>query len=227
MTSGRGQQVFAADNFSDLHGVIVGDDRQLVRRKSILAPNDEVAEVAAGDALDAAHSQIGEDDRLLVGHAEPPIHSAGLALIATGGGRRAEMGRKDRLLTSRAAAACNLSVRRDERFLHILTRMRAGIDRAGGVQAAPDLAVRIESAALRVWSVRPADVWAFLPCDSQPEQIFDCRGRKFRAAAIGIEVFVAKDQHAAGSAARSNAVQNVRAWPRCRKPLGVGAIRPR
>ncbi len=96
LPGGRGEQVFTANDFADLHRVIVGDDGQLVGRKTVLAPDDEVAEVATGNALDAAGASIDKRDCLSVGDAKAPIHGAGIGGFATGVGRGAELRWKDR-----------------------------------------------------------------------------------------------------------------------------------
>jgi hypothetical protein len=47
---------------------------------------------------------------------------------------------------------------------------------------------------LRIWAHRPAAVWAFDPLDSQPSQVVHHGLHELWAAALRIQIFVAKDQ---------------------------------
>lgn len=49
LASGRFEQVFAADNFGNVHGGIVDDDGELIGGEVIVTPNDKVSEIGSGD----------------------------------------------------------------------------------------------------------------------------------------------------------------------------------
>jgi len=83
---GAEQQVRAAHNLGNSHRGVVHDAGQLVGGDFGVAPDDEVAEVSAGDELLRAEVLVHKEDHLAVGHAEAPVDSmAGGA--RRGGGR--------------------------------------------------------------------------------------------------------------------------------------------
>ena len=43
------QQISAANDFADLHGGIIDNNGELIRRNIVMTPNDKVSEVATGD----------------------------------------------------------------------------------------------------------------------------------------------------------------------------------
>jgi len=49
LPGGGFQQIRAANDFGDFHCVIVGNDSELVCRNIIAAPDDEIAEIVAGN----------------------------------------------------------------------------------------------------------------------------------------------------------------------------------
>jgi hypothetical protein len=73
LTGGGAKEVFAADGLSDLHGGIVNDDGELIGGQVVLTPDDEIAEVLAGDELLWAEMTVGEGDGLPVGDVESPV----------------------------------------------------------------------------------------------------------------------------------------------------------
>ena len=67
------EQVCSADNFGDAHGCVVGDAGQLITRNAVAAPDDEVAEVFAGDEALVAQVEIIEFDGFAVRDAKAPV----------------------------------------------------------------------------------------------------------------------------------------------------------
>jgi hypothetical protein len=82
----------------------------------------------------------------------------------------------------------------------------AGIEASGGEKLSPGGEVVVAALALRVGSERTAragtqigsEVRAFLPADAEPAQVFDHGDGVVGAGAVRVEVFVAKDERAAG-----------------------------
>ena len=60
LAGGGEQEVRAANDFGDLHGGIVHDDGELIRGNVVMTPDDEIAEVFAGDELLGAEISVGE-----------------------------------------------------------------------------------------------------------------------------------------------------------------------
>ena len=59
---GGEQQVGAANDFRDLHGIVVHNHGQLVSRQVIMPPDDEVSEILASGELLRAEMAVGEVD---------------------------------------------------------------------------------------------------------------------------------------------------------------------
>ena len=64
--------------------MVVGDDGEFVGRKSVLTPDEEVAEVTSGDERLRALERVDERDGLAVGYAKAPVGRAGLADVLAG-----------------------------------------------------------------------------------------------------------------------------------------------
>jgi len=69
------EQIGAADDFSNPHFKIVGYAGKLVAGHTVATPNDEIAEVFAGDKALRSEIAIVELDGLAVGNAETPVVS--------------------------------------------------------------------------------------------------------------------------------------------------------
>jgi len=75
LTGGGDKEIFAADDFCNLHGVIIDGAGELVTGKIVMAPDDEVAKiggVAAGGEVLWAEAAVMEWNSLVVGNAEAP-----------------------------------------------------------------------------------------------------------------------------------------------------------
>jgi hypothetical protein len=71
---GRGfKEIFATDNLRDPHRGIVHDDGELIRRGVVVPPDDEIAEVPAGDELLRAAVRVHEGNCFAVGDEEAPV----------------------------------------------------------------------------------------------------------------------------------------------------------
>ena|SRR5436309_1359869 len=74
LASGGFEEVFTADDFSDLDGGIVHDHGELIGRKIIVTPGDKITEVFAGDELARAVVGVGEGDYFAVGDKEAVVN---------------------------------------------------------------------------------------------------------------------------------------------------------
>ena len=190
MASGGHEEVCPADDFGDLHGAVVGHAGELVGREIVMAPDDEVAKVAASDEGLSAEGEILEMDCLTIGYAEAPVDACTRrdffdALLAAG---------------SRIHRFFFALVRRLECAQNILTRAGARINKARIAQAMKFGAVQFDAFALVVRCVRSVDVRAFIPRKTEPFQVFDKSGDEFRTRPGPIEIVIAKNQLAVGSA---------------------------
>ena len=75
LPSGRLQQIGTAHDFRDLHGSVIGDHGELIRRNIVAPPNHEVAEIVPCDITLRALMKIVECDLLIVRNPEAPVHS--------------------------------------------------------------------------------------------------------------------------------------------------------
>ena len=69
LAGGGEQQIGSAHNLRDAHGRVVRHDRELIGRNIVVAPDDEVAEVASSDECLWAEVAVDEGDGLAVGDA--------------------------------------------------------------------------------------------------------------------------------------------------------------
>src|SRR5580658_9351180 len=123
---------------------------------------------------------------------------------------------------------------RSEGSLKIFAGAAARIEMATPKQPAPGGKVEGPSAALHIWSKRPALVRPLLPADPEPAQIFECGFGKHRFTALRVQVFHAHHECATRIArplprspecARVAHMQIAR-WRR-RKPAAVARCRRR
>lgn len=181
LAGGAEEEVRPAHDFGNLHGVVVGDDGELIARHTITPPNEKITEVFSGNKVLRAEVPIDVLDRLAVRHAEAPVQLAGLGRVASRAGRRPQPGRKDRFGVT--------FMRGGEGGLDIFARVRGRIDRPGGSQVFPDRLVKGESGTLRLCR--------FVPVEAEPAQIFDRLPGIIRLAAVAVEVFKAVEQRSA------------------------------
>jgi len=164
----------------------------------VFAPDEEVAEVAAGCGGLGAEAGVVEVDLVAVGDFEAPVYAGGM-------GDGAGIGE--------AVAACTgvvglvvgggvggvvvvrlLAVGGGEGVEDIAAGAGTGVDVAGIAEGAPD--GEVVALALEVGSAGAANVWALLPMDAEPVEVIDDGVAEFRAAAGGIEVLDAEDEGA-------------------------------
>lgn len=67
------EQIGPADDLGDRHGRIVDSDRELIGRYSVLAPNEEVTEIVAGDKPLWPKVAVVELDGIAVWNPEAPV----------------------------------------------------------------------------------------------------------------------------------------------------------
>jgi hypothetical protein len=86
--------------------VVVGDNRKLVSRNVVSAPDNEISEVAADETL-WPHMPIHKRDSLSVGHPKAPVHAGGM-LKTSGVGSRTTLSRVDGLVVRIVRRSCRL-----------------------------------------------------------------------------------------------------------------------
>jgi len=141
--------------------MVVGDDGEFVGRKSVLTPDEEVAEVTSGDERLRALERVDERDGFAIRDAEAPVRRAGFAGLAASTERGAQSGRKDRL-------GVIFSVRSGQAAFDVLARFVARLDRAGRLELGPDVAEPRQALRLHVRRMRATDVGSFRPLQSEP-----------------------------------------------------------
>ncbi len=184
LAEGGLDEVGAADDFGDLQIGVVGGAGELVTGDVVFAPDEEVAEVAAGDGALRAEVEIVEDEFLVVGDAKPPIDRDEVAERCkwSVGGRAEGFGVDGFVVEVRGASG----------FEDVATGAGAGEDVAGDVEAGEGGAVEGETLTLRNEGT--------VPVETEPAEVFLERGDEFGAATGGVEVVVAKKECAVGGA---------------------------
>ena len=76
LARGRFQKVRPAHDFRDAHCGVVGNAGELIAGDAISPPDDEIAEVAAGNKALDAQIVILEPDFFAVRNAEPPVYAS-------------------------------------------------------------------------------------------------------------------------------------------------------
>ncbi len=193
LAGGRSEQDFASNNLSDSHGCVIHHHRQLVGRHIVVTPYDEITKIFSGYKLLRTATAIGEADDFAVGHLEAPV---GLE----GRGTRVEGQAKDilprpstldpRLWPARAGI---------NRFIvgyDVLPRTGAGVNTASSAEPFKCGHIEFPALALGVWPPIPAAVWAFVPVQPGPAQVFEHGGNKLGPAPGCIQVFIPQHQRA-------------------------------
>src|SRR5690606_13670920 len=180
-------QIGAAHDFGDAEFDVVHGAGELVAGQAVLAPDEEVAEVASGYGASRAGGAVVEGDGLAVGHAKAPVagEAGGVERGRRGVGGRAKFGRVNRFVVERA-----LVRRGDGGGFDFAARAVAGKDQSGGVQSGEGGAVGGQALAL-------GDD-RFLPDEPEPAKVLDEGGGEFRSAAGVVEIVVAQQQPTAG-----------------------------
>ncbi len=146
------EQVGAADDFGDAHGVVIDDAGELVAGQAVAPPDDEVAEVnAAGEGL-RAEVLVVEGDDFAVRNAEAPVEVVG---VAVGDGRQRTGGAADAGIDGLVvgvvgcAAGCAF-VGRGGGGGEVFARAAAGIEEAAEEQATPGVDVDVAALTLEI-----------------------------------------------------------------------------
>lgn len=178
LAGGGLEQVGSANNLGDAHGFVVGYAGELVAGHAVATPDDEVAEVDAGDEALRAEVEVEELDGFAVGHAEAPVVAGerGIGWRWMRGAAGAGVDGFVVLDLERGvcvffgglygAGCCLRFMRRAESGGEVFARAAAGVDEAAGEELAHGSEVDGVALALRVGRVRAADVGAFLPVEA-------------------------------------------------------------
>lgn len=196
LAGGGFEEVGAANDFSDAHGVVVDDTGELVAGNAVAPPDDEVAEVdSSGKAL-RAEVFIMKGDDLAGRDAEAPVEAEG---VGVGNGWQSVGGPAgtgiDRLVVEVAGGAF---MGRGGGGGEVFARAAAGIEVAAEEQSTPGVNVGLAALALKIRLAGAADVGSLMPADAEPEQIFNGGAGVLAAAAVGVKILHAEHQSAVG-----------------------------
>ena len=70
LSSGGFEQIRSADNFRDLHGSIVNNTGELIRRHIVVPPDDEIAKILSGNKRLRPEMTVAEGNGFAVGNVE-------------------------------------------------------------------------------------------------------------------------------------------------------------
>lgn len=188
LAKGALYEIGSADDFSDLEIGVVDGAGELVTGDAVFAPDEKVAEVAAGGGGLGAEGGVLEREGFAAGDAEAPVDGEVERRERRIGGR-AELGRVNRFVVGcgcRAFVGCTKGIE------DIAARAVAGENSAGGVEAGEGGAVKREPRALVDDGLGPRE--------AKPTQVFEHGGDEIETEADGVEVVVAQEQGAAGGA---------------------------
>ncbi len=177
-------EVGAADDFGDVEIRVVDGGSKLVAGHVVFPPDEEIAEVAAGDGALRAEMVIVEDEFFVVGNTEAPVGRDAIGQW----GKRSVAGRAKGI----GIDGFVVKMRGAGSFGDVAAGSRARENETGGVEAGEGGAVEQDALALR-------DDGA-VPGQAEPVQIFLEGGDEFRATAGGVEIVVAEEERAAGLA---------------------------
>jgi hypothetical protein len=197
LSSGGAKKVRSPNDLRYVHRGVVDDNGELVGRHVISTPDHEITEVAAGDKFLGTELQVVESDALTIGNAEAPVQSGGIVCIARFLAAAAGI---DGLVVRGLGQSGSILVRSLGGLREVFARTRARVDGSAAHKIAPCFEVESASLALLVRGKGAADVGAFVPLETEPAKIFVHRALKLGAGTIWIQVFVAKNKHAAGGA---------------------------
>lgn len=184
-------EIGSADDFGDAELGIVDGAGELVTGGVVFAPDQEVAEVAAGDGALRAEAGVVEGNGFAVGDAEAPVHGDdGAERWQRCVERRTELRRVNGFVFGGGRGGG--FVRSGDGFEDIAARARAGEDEAGGVEGGEGGAVTGQPGALRDHG--------FAPREAEPAEVLEHGGDEIEAEAEGVEVIVAEEECATGGA---------------------------
>lgn len=197
------KEFFSANNFSDVHGGVIDNDRELIRGNIIMPPHYEITEILSCDKLLRSVPTIDKRDYLPIGHAEAPVYLGCMLKVERCGFSldRARLVTFNLKLGIRRGPArarinwCVLAVvRRLQCPQHILARAGTGVNEAAGSEFFESGHVERTTFTLRVGSERSAAVWTFLPTKAEPSQIFQHGLDELRPAARAVQILVSKNE---------------------------------
>ena len=190
LAAGGGQEIRAANDFSDLHFSVIHRAGELIAGKIVSSPDKEVSKIATSSLFMRAESFIVEADFLSVWNAKAPVYSPARPL-GNCAVWRAACSRVNRFLFT--------GMRSGERAKNILTGTCAGINGAAAAKLLKSGAIDLDALALIVRRMGSAKVGAFAPPEAEPVKVLDHRGHELGFAASAIQVVVAKNERASRS----------------------------
>lgn len=190
LAKGAFHEVGPADDFGDPEIGVVHGAGELVAGHAVFAPDEKVAEVAAGGSGLGTEGVVVKREGFAVGDAEAPVDGERVGERRERGvGGRAELGRVDRFIIGCGRGTL---VGRAEGIEDIAAGAGAGENGAGGVELGESGAVEWQPFALVDDGLGPRE--------AEPTQVFEHGGDEIEAEADGVEVVVAEKQSAAGGA---------------------------
>ena len=191
LAKGGADEIGAADDFGDAEFGVVDGAGELVAGGVVFAPDEEVAEVTAGDGALRAAAGVVEMDFFAVGDAEAPVDGNFFAEGREWGvGGRAEVGWVNGFVVGGGRGGG--FVGGGQCVEDIAARAGAGENEAGGVEGGEGGAVAGQPGAL-------GDD-GFAPRETEPAEVCEHGGDEIETEAEGVEVVVAEDEVAAGGA---------------------------
>jgi len=89
LAGGGNEEISAADDFGDAHGVVIHGNGKLIGGEVIVAPDHEVTEIDSGGELPRSEVPVDECDRFAIGDAKAPIQGRfGVGLVRGAGCNR-------------------------------------------------------------------------------------------------------------------------------------------
>lgn len=180
-------EVGAADDLGNAKIGVVDGAGELVAGHAVFAPDEKVAEIAAGRRGLRAERGVVEGERFPIGHAQAPVDGECVTER-----RERRVGGRTKLRWVNGLVGFSALVGRADGFEHVATRARTREDLAGGVELSESGAIKGEAFAL--------GNDRFLPSEAEPAKVLEHGGDEIQTEADGVEVVVAEEQRATGGA---------------------------
>ena len=181
------EQIRAPHHLRDLHRMIVNHTGQLVGGQIIVPPQNEIAEIAPATVFLWTETTINAINALPVRNTKPP----------------AKLSSSRKFLDTFRSAGAGIHwfiisrMRRLQCAQHILPGTSAWINQPRCSQSLELSPVNFNPLALIIRRVRATNIRPFIPIATEPFQIFNKRGHKFRPRAGTIQILVAQNQRPA------------------------------
>ena len=186
------KQIRAAHDFRDRHPRVIRNYRQLISRHVVFSPDNEIAEIVAGDGALCSKALIGELQCFRIRHAKAPVVPRGRIELADCFPFRPAGSWIDRLFI--------FVVRRSGGLKNIPPGTGAGINQRRVAQFFPRGEIDLAPLTLDVRRKRSANVRSFIPSQSKPAKVFGDGVPEFRPASILIQVLDPENKRSASLA---------------------------